>query len=105
MEIKTIYLIIKEQYKDKKGKLYDVITYTDSLETIEKCKDEILRYEIASIDDLNSSEVFDDTFHTDTLRVKEGIVTYKRHLVGYDGWDIEDYLEVGKWELVMEEYK
>ncbi|EES90387.1 conserved hypothetical protein [Clostridium phage D-1873] len=100
MEIKTIYLITKEQYKDKKGKLYDVITYTDSLETIEKCKDEILGYEVASIDDLNSSEVFDDTFGVDTLRVKEGLVTYKKYLVGYDGWDIEDYLEVGKWELV-----
>ncbi|AEB77364.1 hypothetical protein [Clostridium botulinum] len=100
MEVKTIYLIIEGRYKDKKGKLHNVVTYTDSLEIIEKYKDEILGYEIASVYDINSGEIFDDTFNTGTLRVKEGIVTYKKYLVWYEGWDIEDYLEIGQWELV-----
>ncbi|QPW62161.1 hypothetical protein [Clostridium botulinum] len=100
MEIKTIYLIIQGKYKDKKGKLHNIITYTDSLEIIEKYKDKILGYEVASINDLNNSEVFDDTFNTDILRVKEGIVKFKKYLVWYEGWDIEDYLEIGQWELI-----
>nr|KEH96554.1 hypothetical protein Z953_p0132 [Clostridium botulinum D str. 16868] len=100
MEIKTIYLIIQGKHKDKKGKLHNIVTYTDSLEIIEKYKDKILGYEVASINDLNNSEVFDDTFGVDTLRVKEGIVTYKKYLVWYEGWDIEDYLEIGQWELI-----
>lgn len=100
MEIKTIYLIIEGKYKDKKGKLHNIITYTDSLETIENHKDKILGYEVASINDLNNSEVFDDTFGVDTLRVKEGVVAYKKYLVWYEGWDIEDYLEIGQWELI-----